>query len=365
MRPRPAEYGVPPSREFQEAPTADLSGRCIGNSYLLVERIGDGATGQVWRALDRATGDQVAIKMLREELLTEPRAVTRFVQERAILLMLRHPHIVRVRDMLAVGDSLGLVMDLVDGGSLRGYLRERGTLPPADAADLLHQVAEALVEAHQLGVVHRDLKPDNILLDQRPMAEPHVKLTDFGIARVLDSPGLTTPQALIGTPNYLAPELINGAPPTPAVDVYALGILFYELLAGRTPYAGAPAVAVLRRHVVCSPDRPAGIPDVAWQVVLACTAKDPADRPSASTVATMMASVVALTAGQPAAPPAPPPPVEALDTDAEAAALLALAGQLDPAPAPAAGPGSAGRQILHRRSRRGWHRWWRHGLLAG
>src|SRR5438477_6333745 len=196
-----------------DSPDGTPGGRCVGNSYRLIRPIGHGATGTVWRAVDRTTGDEVAVKLLREELVRQPKLVTRFVQERAILLMLRHRHIVRVRDLLTVGDSLGLVMDLVDGGSLRGYLHERGTLPPAAAARLLGQVAAALAEAHRLGVVHRDLKPDNILvhgdgdgLDTR--------LTDFGIARVLDAPGLTTPDALMGTPNYLAPEAISGAPPS-------------------------------------------------------------------------------------------------------------------------------------------------------
>src|SRR3989440_6017562 len=152
---------VPPS----EAP-GSLSGRCVGNSYLLVRPIGHGATGTVWRAVDRTTGDEVAVKLLREELVRQPKLVTRFVQERAILLMLRHEHIVRVRDLLTVGESLGLVMDLIGGGSLREHLVDCGTMAPAAAAGLLAQVAAALAEAHALGVVHRDLKPDNILLDR-------------------------------------------------------------------------------------------------------------------------------------------------------------------------------------------------------
>ena len=114
--------------------TVDLSGQCVGNSYILVQPIGEGATGTVWRAIDRATGEQVAAKLLRRDLTRQPKAVTRFVQERAILLMLRHPHIVRVRDLLTVGDSLGLVMDLVSGGSLRDHLVDRGTLAPGPAA---------------------------------------------------------------------------------------------------------------------------------------------------------------------------------------------------------------------------------------
>src|SRR5947207_2213224 len=215
-----------------DVPVSDtLSGRCVGNSYLLVRPIGHGATGTVWRAVDRTSGDEVAVKLLREELVRQPKLVTRFVQERAILLMLRHEHIVRVRDLLTIGESLGLVMDLVEGGSLREYLHERGPLPVARAADLLAQVTSALAEAHRLNVVHRDLKPDNILV-HRDGERLHSRLTDFGIARVLHAPGLTTPGALMGTPSYLAPEAISGAAPKPASDVYAVGVLLYNLIVG-------------------------------------------------------------------------------------------------------------------------------------
>jgi len=268
--------GAPPADQATE----NFGGRCVGNSYILIQPIGHGATGTVWRAIDRASGDQVAVKLLREDLVRQPKLVTRFVQERAILLMLRHDHIVRVRDLLTVDASLGLVMDLVDGGSLREYLHERRILPAAEAARVLAQVAAALAEAHRLGVVHRDLKPDNILV-HRDGDRLHTKLTDFGIARVLNTPGMTTPGALMGTPNYLAPEAINGAPPAPAADVYALGILLYELITGHAPFSGGPAAAVLRRHTEDEPHRYPEIPDAAWAVIASCMDKDPVRRPPA------------------------------------------------------------------------------------
>src|SRR4051794_3312770 len=213
----------------------DLSGRCVGSSYVLQHPIGQGATGTVWRGVDRASGQPVAVKLLHESLLRQPKLVTRFVQERTILLMLRHRNVVRVRDLFSVGETLGLVMDLVDGGSLRDHLRERHTVPAAEAARLAAEVAAALAEAHELGVIHRDLKPDNILLlggDDRP----ETRLTDFGIARVLNTPGLTTPNAVVGTPHYLSPEAFHGAATSPAADVYALGVLIYEMVCGRPPY---------------------------------------------------------------------------------------------------------------------------------
>src|SRR5690242_21011905 len=162
-----------------------LAGRSVGNSYRLVKPIGQGATGTVWEGVESATGKPVAVKLLHESLLRQPKLVTRFVQERTILMMLRHRNVVRVRDLFSVGESLGLVMDLVPGGSLRDHLREHPTLPAGEAARLAAQVAAALAEAHELGVIHRDLKPDNILLCTEN-GRLETRLTDFGIARVLN-----------------------------------------------------------------------------------------------------------------------------------------------------------------------------------
>jgi hypothetical protein len=274
----------------------------IGGSYALVDQIGSGASGTVWRALDQTTGEQVAIKLLREELVPQPKAVMRFVQERAILGALQHENIVPVRDLLTVGDSLGLVMDLVPGGSVRQLLRARGTLTPAEAATVMAGVAAGLSHAHRMGVVHRDLKPDNILVGDAEVMD--VRLTDFGIARVLDAPALTTTGALIGTPNYLAPEVIEGGRPTPAADVYAFGMVLYELLVGRPPYGGHTPRTVLRRHTENQPVRHPGIPDDMWRAIAACVDKSPAKRPSAAELVVTMRGLVAVTAAAPAIPAA-------------------------------------------------------------
>jgi serine/threonine-protein kinase len=286
-----------------DAPTEDLSGQHVGTSYRLTELIGSGATGVVWRALDVEHGVDKAVKLLHEELMREPKAVTRFVQERAILQMLRHPNIVRVHGLLTVGQSLGLVMDLVEGGSLRDHLRRCGTLPPSEAARLLAEVADALGEAHRNGVVHRDLKPDNILLDVAG-SRPTTRLTDFGVARLLDTTGFTTSGAMVGTANYLAPETIYGGKATPAVDVYALGIVLYELLTGRPPYAGGPAWAILRRHVEQSPVPVPGLPPAAWRVIGACMDRRPGRRPTAEEVVVALRTLARTTAGLPALAPA-------------------------------------------------------------
>lgn len=274
----PTSTGARP--EPDGASTLDLSGRCVGSSYILVRPIGQGATGTVWRGVDRASGEPVAVKLLHESLIRQPKLVTRFVQERTILLMLRHRNVVRVRDLFSVGESLGLVMDLVPGGSLREHLR-RHPVAAGEAARLAAQVAAALAEAHDLGVIHRDLKPDNILLctvDGRL----DTRLTDFGIARVLNTPALTTPNAVVGTPHYMSPEAFHGAPASPAADVYALGILLYELVVGLPPYRSDSIPELMRLHLQGEPDRPEGIPDAYWDLITACLQRKPRLRPSAA-----------------------------------------------------------------------------------
>jgi serine/threonine-protein kinase len=285
----------------------------LETSYLLLEQIGSGGTGAVWRAVDKTTGEQVAIKLLREDLAAQPKVVRRFEQEQALLTALRHEHIVAARELLTLGGSLGIVLDLVPSGSLRDRLRRCGTLPPAEAASIVAQVASALARAHELGIVHRDLKPDNVLIhgddatDPEGGGGPHALLTDFGLAHVLGSPALTTTGALMGTPNYLAPEIINGARPSPATDVYALGVLFYELIVGRPPYAGDSAGAVLRRHVEQTPPRPDGIPAPLWRLIRDCTRKNPDRRPSAVAVGTAARSLARGFVGLPALSPMPAP----------------------------------------------------------
>jgi serine/threonine protein kinase len=288
------------------ASTLDLSGRCVGSSYILIRPIGQGATGTVWRGVDRASGEPVAVKLLHESLLRQPKLVTRFVQERTILLMLRHRNVVRVRDLFSVGESLGLVMDLVPGGSLREHLRTHGTVAAGEAARLASQVAAALAEAHELGVIHRDLKPDNILL-QTENDRLETRLTDFGIARVLNTPALTTPNAVVGTPHYMSPEAFHGTAASPAADVYALGILLYEMVCGRPPYDSDTVADLMRRHLEGEPERRPGIPDALWTTIRSCLERKPRLRPTAAELVAELEGVARSVAGAPALPPDPEP----------------------------------------------------------
>ncbi|WP_460066285.1 serine/threonine-protein kinase [Streptomyces sp. YKOK-I1] len=269
--------------------------RPVGSKYLLEEPLGRGATGTVWRARQRETagaeaavpgqpGETVAIKVLKEELASDPDVVMRFLRERSVLLRLTHPNIVRVRDLVVEGDLLALVMDLVDGPDLHRYLRENGPLTPVAAALLTAQVADALAASHADGVVHRDLKPANVLLMQEG-GQMHPMLTDFGIARLADSPGLTRTSEFVGTPAYVAPESAEGRPQTSAVDIYGAGILLYELVTGRPPFAGGSALEVLHQHLSAEPRRPSTVPDPLWTVIERCLSKTPEGRPSAQNLA--------------------------------------------------------------------------------
>ncbi|MFE9258241.1 protein kinase [Streptomyces sp. NPDC006879] len=269
--------------------------RPVGSKYLLEEPLGRGATGTVWRARQREAagaeasvpgqpGETVAIKVLKEELAHDPDVVMRFLRERSVLLRLTHPNIVRTRDLVVEGDLLALVMDLVDGPDLHRYLRESGPFTPIAAALLTAQVADALAASHADGVVHRDLKPANVLLAERD-GQMHPMLTDFGIARLADSPGLTRTHEFVGTPAYVAPESAEGRPQTSAVDIYGAGILLYELVTGRPPFAGGTALEVLQRHLSEDPSRPAHVPQPLWTVIERCLSKNPDLRPSAQNLA--------------------------------------------------------------------------------
>ncbi|MGW4692784.1 serine/threonine-protein kinase [Kitasatospora cineracea] len=311
--------------------------RPVGSKYLLEESLGRGATGTVWRGRVREDaavpgllpGQAVAVKVLREELAADPDVVMRFLRERSVLLRLTHPNIVRTRDLVVEGELLALVMDLVDGPDLYRYLRESGPLSPIAGALLMAQIADALAASHADGVVHRDLKPANVLLatlavdgDERM----HPMLTDFGIARLADSPGITRTHEFVGTPVYVAPESADGRPQTAAVDVYGAGIMLYELVTGRPPFQGDNPLAVLQAHLAQEPQRPRTMPEPLWTVVERCLRKDPAQRPTAVSLAEAL-RVVAAGVGVHSSP-------AAVD------AALAVGDLLVPAPAPAAPAGA-------------------------
>jgi serine/threonine-protein kinase len=245
---------------------------------MLEDLVGRGATGEVWRARHLPSGDEVAVKVLKAELAEDPELVARFLQERAVLLGLASPHLVRVRDLVVEGVTLAIVMDLVRGSDLRHVMHE-GRVSPTVAIDITSQVLEGLAAVHRAGVIHRDVKPENILVDRTDRDAPNVRLTDFGVARLAHGVSITKVTGLIGTPVYMAPELSESGPLTPAIDLYSTGIVLYELLAGQPPFDAPHPMAVLRAHLESEPPPIDGLANALAVVLGSLLAKDPSGRP--------------------------------------------------------------------------------------
>ncbi|WP_314175577.1 serine/threonine-protein kinase [Streptomyces winkii] len=264
--------------------------RKIGSRYTAHQILGRGSAGTVW--LGEGPEGPVAVKLLREDLASDGDLVERFVQERSALLCLDHPSVVGVRDLVVDGNDLALVMQLVRGTDLRTRLEHDRRIAPQPAAAIAADIAEGLAAAHAAGIVHRDVKPENVLLDALapagPGGAPPALLTDFGVAKLIDSPRTTRATSIIGTPDYLAPEIVEGLPPRASVDIYALATVLYELLAGFTPFGGGHPGAVLRRHVTESVAPLPGIPDELWLLIHQCLAKAPASRLRAEEVASRL-----------------------------------------------------------------------------
>ncbi|MEE1937843.1 serine/threonine-protein kinase [Streptomyces sp. TRM 70361] len=275
--------------------------RKIGSRYTAHQILGRGSAGTVW--LGEGPQGPVALKLLREDLASDQELVGRFVQERTALLSLDHPRIVGVHDLVVDGNDLALVMDLVRGTDLRTRLERERRLAPEFAVAVTADVADALAAAHAAGIVHRDVKPENVLLDVHapagPGGAPPALLTDFGVAKLIDAPSRGGGSRVVGTPDYVAPEIVEGLPPRAAVDVYALATVLYELLAGFTPFGGGHPGAVLRRHVTERVAPLPGIPDELWQTVHQCLAKAPASRLRASEMAARLRELLPALAGQP------------------------------------------------------------------
>lgn len=265
------------------------SGDALGASYRLVEHIGSGAVGNVWLTESTREDKTFAAKLLKAEHANDTDLVERFIRERSVLIGLRHRNIVAVRDLVVEGTTLAIVMDYIPGGTLRDVLASQGPLPAGEALTIAAQIFDGLAEAHRHNVTHRDIKPDNVLLSQ-PWDSGHqdtVQVTDFGIASVVSARQRQT-SGMLGTPHYMAPEIISHGHATSAADVYSTGIVLYELLAGRTPFDGPGTdFTVAYRHVTALPPE-LDVPRELWRALTDLLAKDPRDRPTAAEAAAML-----------------------------------------------------------------------------
>jgi eukaryotic-like serine/threonine-protein kinase len=252
------------------------TGQVYGNRYELVSRIAIGGMGEVWQASDTVIGRTVAIKILKDEYLGDPGFRERFRAEARHAAMVNHDGIANVFDYGEEDGKAYLVMELVPGEALSTILERERVLPPEKVLSIVSQTALALHQAHQAGLVHRDVKPGNLLIT--PTGE--VKITDFGIARLADQVPLTATGQVMGTVQYLAPEQASGKPASPSTDVYSLGIVAYEALAGRRPFRGESQVSIAMAHIKeAPPELPVTIPEEVRALVMSCLAKKPESRP--------------------------------------------------------------------------------------
>ncbi|WP_019067999.1 serine/threonine-protein kinase [Streptomyces hokutonensis] len=280
----------------------------IAGRYRLHVAIGRGAMGEVWQAYDEVGGRPVAVKLLHAQN-SEPTAAARFRLEAQTAGRLSHPHVVGVLDFGEQEGRLFLVMELVQGDSLSHVLAQAGSLPAEQVARIAAHSAAGMAAAHEQGIVHRDIKPGNLLLD----ADGSVKIADFGIAQFMNDPGgaLTATGQIVGTSLYIAPERALGQPAGPPSDVYSLGCVLYQLLVGQPPFRASSAIAVLHHHLDTPPVPPrelgVGLPPAFENYLLGLLAKRPEDRPTAGQAANWFATGAWKGHPEPLPAAAPPP----------------------------------------------------------
>jgi len=255
------------------------SGLTFGGRYQLSSRIAIGGMGEVWQATDLVIGRTVAIKILKDEYLGDPGFLERFRAEARHAALVNHEGIANVFDYGEEDGSAYLVMELVPGEALSTVLEREKVLSTDRVLDIVAQTASALQAAHSAGLVHRDIKPGNLLITP----DGRVKITDFGIARIADQVPLTATGQVMGTVQYLSPEQASGHPASPSTDIYSLGIVAYEALAGRRPFTGESQVAIAMAHInEAPPELPVTISEPVRNLVSSCIAKRPDDRPATS-----------------------------------------------------------------------------------
>ena len=253
------------------------SSTVLGGRYALTDRIAIGGMGEVWKAKDRVLGRIVAVKILKEEYNGDPNFLQRFRAEARHTALLNHPGVANVFDYGEEEGSAFLVMELVPGEPLSNIIERQKTLAPDTVLNYIGQTARALAAAHAQGLVHRDVKPGNLIITP----DNRVKVTDFGIARLADQVPLTATGQVMGTAQYLAPEQATGQTATGSSDIYSLGIIGYECLAGRRPFTGESQIAIALAQVNDPPPPLSDeVPATVRALLMSMLAKDPRDRPA-------------------------------------------------------------------------------------
>src|SRR5258708_8910560 len=253
-------------------------GSMLGDRYEILQLLGQGGMGAVYKARDVELERLVALKLGRPDLARHPEILRRFKQELILAREVTHPNVIRIFDLGQASGVRYITMEYVEGRDLRALLHEKGKFTPEEAVPIFLQIAAALEAAHHAGVVHRDLKPQNIMVDK----DSRVYVMDFGVARSLDTPGMTQTGTLMGTPEYMSPEQARGMKADARSDLFSMGIIFYEMLSGASPFKADTAMATMfkrtQERAVPLAQAANGVPVVLSDIVAKCLEIDPEKR---------------------------------------------------------------------------------------
>jgi serine/threonine protein kinase/Tfp pilus assembly protein PilF len=258
-----------------ETAAEGLARGCLfAGRYEILEELGTGGMGSVYRVFDRKLEEEIALKLIRPDIAASRKTIERFKNEIKTARKITHPNVCRMYDLHDEGESLFITMEYVRGEDLKSVIHRMGTLTMGKAVSIAKQIADGLAEAHKLGIIHRDLKPGNIMIDK----EGSAKIMDFGIARWLEDKGSPDAGMIIGTPEYMSPEQAEGKQADQRSDIYSLGVIIYEMVTGKVPFEAATASGILRKHRTEAPPDPKGLnpqvtPGLA-RMILKCLEKD-------------------------------------------------------------------------------------------
>jgi len=280
--PNSPEFGIVSPElptETLQAPIRELTtGSTFAGRYQVIEELGKGGMGRVYKVLDAEVKEKVALKILKPEIAADEETIERFRNELRFARKISHKNVCRMYDLSREQGTQFITMEYVEGENLKSLMRRMGQFSIGKAVSVARQVGEGLAQAHQLGVVHRDLKPQNIMIDN----DGNVRIMDFGIARSLKGKGITDARVMIGTPEYMSPEQVDGAEADGRADIYALGVVLYEMLTGKVPFEGDTALSVALKHKTEIPHDPRElnpqIPETLSALILRCLEKDKAKR---------------------------------------------------------------------------------------
>ena len=272
--PLPSSKEIPVT-ETLETPAEELTtGSIFAGRYQIIEELGKGGMGKVYKAIDKKLNEEVALKLIKPEIASDKKTLERFSNELKFARKIAHKNVGRMYELMEEKGTHFITMEYVPGQDLRGLIRQTGQLTVGTAVSIAKQVSEGLTEAHRLGVIHRDLKPQNIMIDK----EGNARIMDFGIARSVSGKGITGAGVMVGTPEYMSPEQVESKETDQRSDIYSLGVILYEMVTGRVPFEGDTPLSVAVKHKTEVPPDPkqvnTQIPEDLSHLILNCLEKN-------------------------------------------------------------------------------------------